>query len=349
MKAHASIFRTAAAFAGIVALGLAGLAGPAQETTAVTGTARYRERIALPPTAVFEATLEDVSRADGVGEEIGYVRLETPGHPPFRFSIPYESARIRTDGIYSVRASVLVDGILTFTTVGPLSVLTRGKGNRANITMQQVLPALEGMLRYVAGAATFTDCRTGQRWPVGTGHEYKPLEVAYLKSRRQPGEEVKASLEGHVAMRPELHGGARKLTLIVERYLGVWPGETCGVAVSTPRLRETYWKLTRLQGEPLILAEGQQEPNLVFRSEQNRLEGFSGCNNLDGIYQLDGSNIRFNGIGGPRMDCVRGNDFGSALIPALFEVRTWRILGQHLELYDFDNKLVARLEARSQR
>ena len=32
----------------------------------VTGTATYRERLALPPDAVFEATLEDVSRAEVV-------------------------------------------------------------------------------------------------------------------------------------------------------------------------------------------------------------------------------------------------------------------------------------------
>ena len=30
----------------------------------IEGTATYRERMALPPGAVFEATLEDVSRAD---------------------------------------------------------------------------------------------------------------------------------------------------------------------------------------------------------------------------------------------------------------------------------------------
>src|SRR3990172_1248087 len=38
--------------------------------SAVTGTASYRERIALPPDAVFEATLEDVSRADAPAEVI---------------------------------------------------------------------------------------------------------------------------------------------------------------------------------------------------------------------------------------------------------------------------------------
>ena len=32
----------------------------------ITGTALYRERLALPPGAVFEATLEDISRADAL-------------------------------------------------------------------------------------------------------------------------------------------------------------------------------------------------------------------------------------------------------------------------------------------
>jgi uncharacterized lipoprotein YbaY len=38
--------------------------GLAQRQLAVDGTATYRERMALPPDAVFEATLIDVSRVD---------------------------------------------------------------------------------------------------------------------------------------------------------------------------------------------------------------------------------------------------------------------------------------------
>ena len=38
---------------------------------AVSGLALYRERIALPPTAIFEAILEDVSRADAPAEVLG--------------------------------------------------------------------------------------------------------------------------------------------------------------------------------------------------------------------------------------------------------------------------------------
>jgi putative lipoprotein len=50
--------------------GLPALAQSQTETTedaagaSVEGVASYRERIALPPGAVFEAAIEDVSRAD---------------------------------------------------------------------------------------------------------------------------------------------------------------------------------------------------------------------------------------------------------------------------------------------
>jgi putative lipoprotein len=56
----------ASAVLAVVFLLAAGCASraPAQ----VKGTANYRERMALPPGAVFEATLEEVSKADAPSE-----------------------------------------------------------------------------------------------------------------------------------------------------------------------------------------------------------------------------------------------------------------------------------------
>lgn len=50
-----------------------------QQMKTVTGTATYRERIALPSDAIFEATLQDVSRADAPAQMLGTARLEKPG------------------------------------------------------------------------------------------------------------------------------------------------------------------------------------------------------------------------------------------------------------------------------
>jgi putative lipoprotein len=88
---------------------------PAPAAT-LRGEAFYRERIALPPDAVFEAVLQDVSRADAPAEVLGRSRLDPAGQTPFRFEIAYDDAARRPGGRYAVRASVTRDGQLLFTT-----------------------------------------------------------------------------------------------------------------------------------------------------------------------------------------------------------------------------------------
>ena len=88
------------------------------------GTATYRERMALPPDATFEATLEDVSKADARSKVLGRARIEQPGNPPIAFEISYDPARIEARHRYAVRARILVDGKLLFTTDQSYPVLT---------------------------------------------------------------------------------------------------------------------------------------------------------------------------------------------------------------------------------
>jgi len=101
------------------------------------GTAMYRERMALPPGAVFEATLQDVSKADAPAEVLGSTRLEGPGNPPIRFEIRYDPARIEPRHSYAVRARILVDGKPFFITDQHYPVLTRGKGNRVELMLRR--------------------------------------------------------------------------------------------------------------------------------------------------------------------------------------------------------------------
>ena len=58
------------------------------------GTDTYRERMAIPADAVFEAALEDVSKTDEPGDYIARARIEKPGNVPVRFEIPYDTSRI---------------------------------------------------------------------------------------------------------------------------------------------------------------------------------------------------------------------------------------------------------------
>ena len=90
------------------------------------GTATYRERMALPPNALLEVTLEDVSKADGRAEMIARVRNERPGNPPIPFLLAFDPSRIIPNHRYAVRARIYVGGKLLFTTDQGYPVLTGG-------------------------------------------------------------------------------------------------------------------------------------------------------------------------------------------------------------------------------
>jgi uncharacterized lipoprotein YbaY/heat shock protein HslJ/uncharacterized lipoprotein NlpE involved in copper resistance len=120
----------------VLALGAAFVASASNAQ--VTGSAFYRERIALPPGAVFEAVLEDISRADAPAIELARVTRPEPGSPPFAFSLDYDLAAIDTRALYSVRAQVLVDGRLMFTSDTVAPVITRGAPNQVEILMVRV-------------------------------------------------------------------------------------------------------------------------------------------------------------------------------------------------------------------
>lgn len=117
---------------------LAGCAALPGTQSKITGSATLRERMALPADAVFEATLEDVSKAGAKAEVIGSARMERPGSPPITFRIPYDPARIDASHRYIVRARILVEGRVLYTSDQAYRVLTGGKGAEVAMTLRRV-------------------------------------------------------------------------------------------------------------------------------------------------------------------------------------------------------------------
>jgi len=440
---------------------LAALAN-AQERRAVIGTATYLERIALPPNAVFEATLLDVSRAGGEATVIGRARIENPGQPPFAFSISYDPAEVDDKHSYAVRATVTVGGELMFTTDQSYRVPVQGNGATITMVMRRVaraanasaklgaLPAsfagdlpcadcpgiryelnlfsdqsyfsrmtylsrdvkpydeigrwvltgdnlklmhggrpsdqfaikspdylrkldmqgkeiqsklnydlhrtaqferieprlkMRGMFQYMADAASFAECETGQRWPVAMEGDYKALESAYTQSRHEPGAAVLVTLDGQASIRPGAEGNRQVPTLVVEKYVGISPEESCGAPLTISNLLETYWKLTRLGGKPVTVAPNQREPHMVLRQDQSRVGGFAGCNSFTGTYKLDGNQLSFNGVAATMMACLQGMEQEAEFLKVLDGVRSYRITGEHLELLDANGAALAGFEA----
>jgi putative lipoprotein len=122
-------------FPAAASLLLAATMAHSQGTLMINGTATYRERMALPPSAVFEATLEDVSRADAASRVLGLSRMENPGNPPFHFTISYDLGQIVQNHTYSVRARISEGGKLLFTTDQQYQVLTQGHGSEIGMML----------------------------------------------------------------------------------------------------------------------------------------------------------------------------------------------------------------------
>jgi putative lipoprotein len=100
----------------------------------VTGVATHLDRSALPPTATFEATVEDVSVADAPARAIGRTS-QRAGQVPIRFEIPIDAAAVQANRRYSVRARILVDGRMLYTSDRVAPVLTMGAGTHVEIRM----------------------------------------------------------------------------------------------------------------------------------------------------------------------------------------------------------------------
>jgi uncharacterized lipoprotein YbaY/heat shock protein HslJ len=343
--------RLARSLAVVGALWLLALASAmADELPVVSGTATYRERIALPPSAVLEATLEEVSRADAPAEVIGRYAAGPAGQVPIPFAIPYDPARILPGRRYVVRARILVDDRPLFATTAAQLVLAPGAPDRPALVLQRVggaaAPlAMRGMYRYMADAGQFTDCATRRRMPVLQAGDNAALERGYLAARRQPGEEILVEIEGRIEERPKIDGPGTAPTVLVDRFRGVWPRESCGAHGATSPLRNTYWKLVRLGEQPVVVAERQREPHLVFQLAGSRFSGAGGCNRLSGSFKLDGAAITLGQVVRTMMACVAGMDTEQAFLAALDRVRRWTIEGEHLELQDEAGRTVARLEA----
>lgn len=437
----------------------------------INGTATYRERIALPPGAVFEAVLEDVSLTDAPPVELGRTAIADPGTPPIGFSISYDPAKAKPGGVFAVRAQISVGRKIIFVSDKMHPVPIPGDGADVDIWMIKVgdtakeaqeaptligahglrLPAtflgdlpcdgcqgvrywlnlwpdqvfylrrswrgtrverdaigrwsvdpderalslrvdgedlrfailgperiglmapqdqndpdatppltgelraqpvpqafephlgLRGMLTYEANSARFTECLTGRDFVLAELGDYTALEHAYLAAGAEAGGPIMASFDGVI----EDRGSASKQPSIeVERFVGVWPGETCERAGGPASLTNTYWKILRLGGTEVVTGEGRREPNLMLRQDDTRFSATVGCNQFAGRYSVDGDRLRFEGVAGTRMACTPALAAWEEQFQILLNtVTSFRIDGQTLELFDAAGKSLGLFQA----
>ena len=159
------------------------------------------------------------------------------------------------------------------------------------------------------------------------------------------------NLEGLISRRPSMESGQPpQRTLVVERFVGVHPGQSCPTAnalgpsaphaMASPFLRGTLWRLQALQtlqdgGGPTLGEPPSRPAELLLAADRERLSGSGGCNRLIGGFQLNGEEIRISQLASTQMACAPpAMAFERRYVEALAQVRRWSIDKQNLLLQD---------------
>ena len=110
-------------------------------------------------------------------------------------------------------------------------------------------------------------------------------------------------------------------------------------------LTETHWRLIELNGKEVSLPK-EQRATLVLTEDGHRIQGSGGCNQLSGVYELEGNTLRFRNVASTMMSCpdpimMEEQQF----VTALSATETYRISGKTLELLNGKDQVVAWLHA----
>ncbi|SNR64547.1 YbaY family lipoprotein [Hymenobacter mucosus] len=120
--------------------GGAGTTAPVVVTVkdSITGTVTYRERMALPASAVVRLQLQDVSRQDVAATVVDSVTIRPNGRQvPLAFTLRYDTARIQENVTYALQARIVADGQLLFINDVSYPVVTRGNPKQVQMVLRR--------------------------------------------------------------------------------------------------------------------------------------------------------------------------------------------------------------------
>jgi heat shock protein HslJ len=110
---------------------------------------------------------------------------------------------------------------------------------------------------------------------------------------------------------------------------------------SLTALENTYWKLSEMNGNPVITPEGVKEAHFVLSTAGNQsyIKGFGGCNSLAGSYTRSGEQIKFTVISTKMMCPPEQMEVETFFMKALTAADSYKIDGEVLELYEGNTSL----------
>ncbi len=117
-------------------------------------------------------------------------------------------------------------------------------------------------------------------------------------------------------------------------------------ANTNSELIETYWKLTELIGEPIVMTTGTNtEMRMILKKEGNQVSGNGGCNSFIGSYTLlEGNRLSFSQLVSTKMACINMEKEGT-FMEVLQKADNYSIEGKVLSLNRSKMAPLAKFEA----
>ena len=100
----------------------------------------YLDRRMLPPGAVLNVTLEDVSLADAPSVTLSTESMDIAGAPPYPVTLNYDANKIKTNHRYNVRATVKVNDKLIMTSTSAMDPFATDAKQPLEVKLDRVAP-----------------------------------------------------------------------------------------------------------------------------------------------------------------------------------------------------------------
>jgi putative lipoprotein len=132
--------------AGMILAMCLGAGGAMADFQTLNGSVLYREKIALPPEALVEVTLEDVSKMDVKSTVLARQTLKPSGQVPVAYQLTYDDEMVEARGRYSVRAVIRVGDDVMWRSTQSFAALTGDAPETVDVVVEKMVQRAENAL-----------------------------------------------------------------------------------------------------------------------------------------------------------------------------------------------------------
>lgn len=190
-------------------------------------------------------------------------------------------------------------------------------------TVQKIdsrLPLL-GMYQLKGNEASFTDCQTGESHQIAMTQHHLPMMRSYQTNPIINGKSVVATMTARKS--PD-----NNQALFVDKFDQFWPGATCPNQAAPGSAQGVVWRLSSVSqiGVP-------QKLNIRMMLADNKLYGFSGCNNFNAAYEQKDNQLKVMPVVSTRKHCADAHFYEQQFTRQLQLADRIEVNQQRLQLY----------------